>query len=146
MKARLSAKENPENTTFKLKANLLTTFIGEADKGTTMVKGEKVQINDDTTVALVKKFIKNTNELLTSAELGSQVQAVGLIEIQILESYLPEQLDEFQLREIVQGEIDAAGGPDPKLMGRIMGTLNKGYKGKFDGRLASNITKELLNK
>ena len=57
-----------------------------------------------------------------------------------MKSYLGEQYSDEKLREVIGGIISS--GADN--IGAVMGVLNRGHKGKFEGKIASSIVKELL--
>ena len=65
-------------------------------------------------------------------------------EIAILLDYLPKQMDEAEIRALAAETIAAVGAAGPKDMGKVMGKLSAATKGKADGRLVSDIVKELL--
>ncbi len=67
-------------------------------------------------------------------------------EITILTEYLPEQISEEQIRELVIKTISELGVTGPKEMGRVMGSLVKQLSGKTDGGTISRIVKEELQK
>ena len=124
-----------------LKANILTTLIGEA------VSIGKNDGNRETTdaevIALVKKFIKNINETINIVcKHGVNVDA-QIAEVVVLEKYVPKQLSEEDLRQVIislKSEISAG----PKDMGKIMGLLKARYDGQYDGKMASTLAKEIL--
>ena len=65
-------------------------------------------------------------------------------EIRILMAYLPEQLSETEIRQLVQEAVQATGARGPKEMGKVMGYLMPKVKGKADGKLVNQIVKEAL--
>lgn len=65
-------------------------------------------------------------------------------EIRILMAYLPEQLSETEIRQLVQEAVQATGARGPKEMGKVMGYLMPKVKGKADGKLVNQIVKEGL--
>ncbi|MFZ3170899.1 MAG: GatB/YqeY domain-containing protein [Carboxydocellales bacterium] len=65
-------------------------------------------------------------------------------EIRILMAYLPEQLSETEIRQLVQEALQATGARGPKEMGKVMGCLMPKVKGKADGKLVNQIVKEAL--
>ena len=67
-------------------------------------------------------------------------------EIKILSNYLPEQLSESQVVELVVATIKAAGATGIKDMGKVMGALREKTAGKADGKLVSDIVKAELAK
>jgi len=67
-------------------------------------------------------------------------------ELEVIERFLPKQLDEKELREAVARIIAETGATSPAEMGKVMGTATKQLAGKADGKAISAIVKELLSK
>ena len=65
-------------------------------------------------------------------------------EIKILEAYLPAQLGEQELRELVAKVVSETGAAGAKDTGKVMGKLMPLVKGKADGGLVSRLVRELL--
>jgi len=120
----------------KNKASLLTTLYAEA------VKVGKDKENRDSTdqevIGVIKKFLKGIDETLQA--LGNEGTAVEifLAERNILNSYLPTQLNREELEDII-----GALHRDGKNMGEIMKHLKENYVGLYDGKVASEIAKSL---
>jgi uncharacterized protein YqeY len=121
----------------KIKASLLTTLMGELGSDVIGSTTGNLEITDDMVVAKVKKFMKSLYELVEAYNLGSKSHTAALIEIQVLESYLPKQLTEGELTDIIK----ECGAPN---MGAVMGYLKSNYAGLYDGRMASTIAKGLF--
>ncbi|ALS00834.1 aspartyl-tRNA amidotransferase [Enterococcus silesiacus] len=66
------------------------------------------------------------------------------IEIAIVEKYMPKQLSEEEIHQIVQTAIDQTGASSPKEFGKVMGAVMPKVKGKADGNQVNAIVKELL--
>ena len=66
-------------------------------------------------------------------------------EIEVLLPYLPQQLTEAEVREIVTEAVAIAGATSSKDMGKVMAVLMPKVKGRADGKLVNNIVRELLN-
>ena len=73
-------------------------------------------------------------------ELAEKEQA----ELEILLPYLPEQLTEEEIKDLVQKAIEKIGATSIKDMGKVMGELAPQVKGKADGALVARIVQELL--
>ncbi len=99
-------------------------------------------LSDEQCLAIAQKEIKKRRDAIDFAKQGGREDIVtqNETEIKILQGYLGEQLSEAKLREVITGLI--SGGADN--IGKIMGALNKDYKGKFEGKSASEIAKQLL--
>lgn len=67
-------------------------------------------------------------------------------ELEVIERYLPKQLDESELRAIIAEIIASTGASSPADMGKVMGVATKQLAGKADGKAISALVKELLAK
>ena len=105
---------------------LLTALVGEAE---TALKGKQAAKFD--MQKLVRKFANNLEELL-----AIKSTTVGKLELQILESYLPKQLTASQIEGIIRLQSEST-------LGKFMGYMNKAYKGQFDGKVASDLFKQV---
>ncbi len=68
-----------------------------------------------------------------------------LAEAAVIEEYLPKQLSEAELEEVLKGIIAQTGATSAKEMGKVMGVASKALAGKADGRAISAKVKELLS-
>ena len=67
-------------------------------------------------------------------------------EMEVIEKFLPRQMDEEGIRIAVAGIISETGAISPADMGKVMGIASKQLAGVADGKTISTIVKELLNK
>ena len=65
-------------------------------------------------------------------------------EIKFLQTYLPAQVGDAELKTIVQASIQESGAAGPKDMGKLMKVLMPKVQGKADGKRVNEIVKELL--
>jgi uncharacterized protein YqeY len=102
----------------------------------------RTELDDAAVMSIFQKEIKKRKDALQFAKDAGRSELVeqNETEIKLIQSYLGEQLGGPELRALIQTIVD--GGA--KAIGQVMGELNKGHKGKFDGREASEIVKELL--
>ena len=68
-----------------------------------------------------------------------------LAQVAILEEFLPEQLSEDKIREVVTAVIAQVGASSMADMGKVMGSANQQLAGKADGKLIAQIVKSLLS-
>ena len=66
-------------------------------------------------------------------------------EIEILLGYLPQQLSEKEILQIVKETATEVGADNMKDMGKLMSAVRPEVVGKADGKLVSQIVKEYLN-
>ncbi|MBP0017247.1 MAG: GatB/YqeY domain-containing protein [Cyanobacteria bacterium SBLK] len=67
-------------------------------------------------------------------------------ELSIIEEYLPQQLSEEELSQILDETIAKVGATSPKDMGKVMGAVMKQLKGKADGKQVQAMVKAKLAK
>lgn len=68
-----------------------------------------------------------------------------LAQVAILEEFLPEQLSEDKIREVVTAVIAQVGASSIADMGKVMGSANQQLAAKADGKLIAQIVKSLLS-
>lgn len=125
-----------------VKANLLSTVIAEA----AMIgknDGNREPTPDET-LAVIKKFVKGLNETIENLEKIGRDCAKDKEEKAILESYMPSQLSEQELEQVIGEIVDGLPEKSPKMMGAVMAKLKEGYANRFDGKAASGVVKRLL--
>ena len=112
----------------------LTTLLGEASPS------GREEVIDEQVEKVVQKFVKNLRESIGYVK-DPNKQKDYEREIKIFEKYLPQQLSENELKGIIHGLIDSN---ECKSIGDVMKSLNKDYKGRFDGKMASSLAKAQL--
>ena len=95
---------------------------------------------DQETITILKREIKKRQESLEYAEKANRPETVAEIkaEIMVIESFLPSQLTDDKLREILKSYLT-----DGANMGMLMKKLKDEYLGKYDSKRASEIAKEI---
>ncbi len=125
--------------------SILTTLIGEASMAGKN-DGNR-ESTDFEVVAVIKKFIKNLNELMEvlSIEDDRERYYAAMDEIVVLTEYLPSQLSEDEIKCLALIQISYLDDASPKSMGKIMKHFKDNYAGEYDGKMASKIVRGLLN-
>ncbi|MCC6954053.1 MAG: GatB/YqeY domain-containing protein [Deltaproteobacteria bacterium] len=102
----------------------------------------QIDLTQETFTAVVQKEIKKRRDAIEIGEKAGRPEFVeqNQAELKLLQKYLGEQLSEEQLAALIQNAI--TGGADN--LGKVMGFLNKEHKGKFEGKIASELAKKLL--
>ena len=67
-----------------------------------------------------------------------------MAQVAVLEEFLPEQLSEDKIREVVTAAITQVGASSMADMGKVMGSANQQLAGKADGKLVAKIVKSIL--
>jgi uncharacterized protein len=65
-------------------------------------------------------------------------------EAKVIEAYLPEQLGDEELAELVGAAIEEAGASEPSQMGKVMSILMPRVQGRADGKRVSQAVRERL--
>ena len=109
--------------------------------------GAGSELTDGDILKLIQKLIKQRKE---SAEMYAQggrqdLADNELAEAREMEVYLPKQLSEAEVEEIVKGIIAETGASKMSDMGKVMGLATKKLAGQADGRTVSGIVKKLLS-
>ena len=88
---------------------------------------------------------KETAEIYTTQN-RNDLADVESYQAAVIESYLPKQMNEDELRAEVAKIIAGLGASSPADMGKVMGAAAQQLAGKADGKAISTIVKELLSK
>jgi uncharacterized protein len=67
-----------------------------------------------------------------------------LAQIKILEKFLPKQMNESEIKTIVEEVISSSGANSMADMGKVMGLVNQKLAGKADGKIIAQIVKATL--
>ena len=110
------------------KKNFLGVIKGEIE----LQEGGGVEPTDENVLKVLKKIEKSLKQ--TNTEESKK-------ELEYIKPYLPEQMSEEEIREIVYDYTN--NGFDS--IGKIMGQFNSKYKGKADNKVVSEIIKSILN-
>lgn len=107
----------------------------------------KSTLSDDEIITVLNRELKQRRDSLQEFKNAGREDLVeGLLaEIEILHQYLPEQLSEQELKDIIQSVINEVGATSKKDMGKVMGALIPKINGRADGKLASQLVQEYLN-
>ncbi|WP_291560470.1 MULTISPECIES: GatB/YqeY domain-containing protein [unclassified Clostridium] len=111
-------------------------------------KDNKSSLNDDQVIEVLAKEVKQRRDALQEFEKGNRQDLVDSTnaEIDILLQYLPQQLTEDKIREIVRESAEKLGANSMKDMGKVMAAVRPSTNGRADGKIVSQIVKEYLNK
>ena len=107
-------------------------------------KGESLSPDEELTV--LSREMKQRKDSLQEFKQANRDDLVDKVsaEITIVEKYLPEQLSEDELRDIVSSAIDETGASSMKDFGKVMGAVMPKTKGKADGQSVNALVKEYL--
>jgi uncharacterized protein YqeY len=123
----------------KLRTQLLTMTISE-------VRNKEIELHHDLSdaeiVDVIQKAIKRRKEAADQMRAGNRLELAEKEETEAMQlsQYLPPQMTEEKVRELIREAI--AGGATT--MGAVMGKIAPSIKGVFDGKEANRLVKEEL--
>ena len=144
-----------------INADIKTAMLAKDEKGLRSLRAIKAaiilaktaegaggEIKQEDEIKMLQKLVKQRKD---SLEIFTQQNRSDLAlkeseEIEVIERYLPKQLDAETLKTLIQTIITETGASSPADMGKVMGTASKQLAGKADGKTISAIVKELLSK
>jgi len=109
-------------------------------------KGTAEEITEEVEIKLLQKLVKQRKE---SADIYKQqgredLSVVEEEEIAVISGFMPKQLDEAEVEQIIIKLIKDSGAVSVKDMGKVMGLANKELAGKADGKLIAELIKKQL--
>ena len=110
-------------------------------------KGARTELGRDDEVKLLQRLLKQRKEAASIfTEQGREdLAAVEQQQSEIIQSFLPEAMDEAQLRLLIQAVIDQVGATSQRDMGKVMGPANARIAGRAEGKKIAQIVRELLS-
>ncbi|MBO0441901.1 GatB/YqeY domain-containing protein [Candidatus Enterococcus ikei] len=114
------------------------------------IQNEQIKTNRDLDgeeeLSVLSREMKQRRDSLSEFEKAGRDDLADKvkIEITIVEKYMPKQLSDEEIRQIVQRVIDQTGATSSKEFGKVMAAVMPQVKGKADGNQVNTIVKELL--
>lgn len=116
----------------------------------TAVKNREIEarqeLGDQEVIAVLSSLVKQRKE---SAQVYRDNDRVELAEkeeaeLAVIQSFLPAQLDEAGIRELIEAAVAETGASSPKDMGKVMKIVSAQTLGRADGKLVSELVKARL--
>ncbi len=107
----------------------------------------QTELDDKGLLAVIAKQAKQRRDSIAEFKRGGRADLVEkeTAELAILESYLPAQMSEEKIKEKVQAVITELGVTNMKGMSQVMKHLMADLKGQADGKIVSQIVRQLLS-
>lgn len=141
LKTAMKAKEAGKVTTLRMiGAKLKDLDINARPKGID-------QVGEDEIITMLKSMVKSRRE---SVEMYQKANRQDLVEkeqgeITIIETFLPAQLNEDQMRDVVDEAVEKTGVSSIKEMGKVMGYLKENYGSVLDFSKVNGLVKAKLS-
>ncbi|MBN2094390.1 MAG: GatB/YqeY domain-containing protein [Candidatus Zambryskibacteria bacterium] len=145
LKDAMRAKDSVRLTTLR---GILAAFTNEA-----VAKGKtpKDRLNDEEAIVVIKRLVKQRKDSIEQFKKGNREDLVKNeeAELKILEEYLPAQMSEDKIKEIVKLKIEEFvkqnGSASSPQVGQFMGAVMKEIGSQADGAIVKKIVEENLN-
>ena len=135
-----------KNKTLVSTLRLIVAAIKERDianrKG-----GKKEEVKDQEITKVLQKMKKQRQDSASLYEKGGRQELLKVenVEIEVIDTFLPKQLNEEETKKICKEIIESIGASSIKDMGKIMGSLKQKHSDSIDFSKANVIIKGLLS-
>ena len=111
-----------------------------------MEKDTRTELTEDGITDVIARELKKRKDVLPEYEKSGREDLITQLnrEIEIVMGYLPSQLSEDELDEIVKNAVESTGASSMKDMGKIMAEVMPKIKGRADGKLVNALAKKYL--
>ena len=119
--------------------------IMSAVKYAEVEKSEKIE-SDEEMLTIIQKEIKMRNDAIEEAKKGNRDDIVKLNEdeLEVLKTYLPEQLSDEEIMNILKSIVEESGASSIKDMGKLMPSAIKAIAGRAPNAAISKVLRDLL--
>jgi len=140
LKESMLAKDELRTSVIRFVLSGITYY--EIQKG-----GAGYEATDEDVMAVINKEIKQRKDSIEQYEKAGRQDLVDKekAELDILQTYLPEQMSEIDVKKYVDEAVATSGASSPADMGKVMAILMPKVKGKADGSMVSTLVKQALN-
>ena len=144
LRADLTAAIKDRDTVRSSTLRMVLTSITNAE----VAGKESKELTDDDIVTVLSSEAKKRREAAEAFDEAGRTDSAAKerAEAAVIADYLPEQLSEDEIRDLVTSVVDQLGvaGDGTKAMGRVMGTLQPRVKGRADGgAVAAEVRRQL---
>lgn len=110
-------------------------------------KDGKTTLDDQGIIEVIAKEVKKRRDVLPDYEKSGRQELIDELkrEIEVLIAYLPEQMSEAEIEEIVKDVIASTAASSMKDIGKVMAALMPKTKGRADGKVVNDMVKKYLS-
>ena len=108
--------------------------------------GASGELAKDDEIKLLQKLVKQRKDsaAIYKEQGRDDLAQPELAQVEIIAQFLPEQMGEEELKNVIAGIMEKVGATSMKDMGKVMGMASKQLAGKADGKAISTMVKQLL--
>lgn len=107
---------------------------------------ERVDLDDAGVLKVISSLVKQRQDSIEQFQKGGREDLVAKeqAELKFLQSFMPAQMGEAELRKLVDWAVTEAKAEGPKDMGKVMKLLMPKVQGLADGKLVNQLVKERI--
>lgn len=131
----------------QLKTSVLRMLLSAINYYEIRTGGAGYSVTNEDVLIVIQKEVKQRKDSIEQFQKASRQDLVDkeTKELEMLQVYLPEQMNEDQIREIVKQTIREIGATKVADIGKVMAVLMPKIKGKADGGMVSKMVKDQLS-
>lgn len=139
LKEAMLSRDGLKTSVLRMLKSAITYY--EIQKG-----GAGYEATDEDILAVIQKEAKQRKDSIVEFKKANRQDLVDkeTKELEILQTYLPEQMNEGKIKKLVIEVIKETNAKGMQDIGRVMGVLMPKVKGKADGEIVSKIVREQL--
>lgn len=136
LKEAMLKKDVMRKTTIRM--TLAAIKNAEIDKGH--------ELDDDEIQAILQKEVKSRRETIEAAKRAKRQDIIteNEAEIEILDTYLPQQISTDEINVMAREAIDETGATSPNEIGQVMKVLMPRIRGQAEGKEVNQIVRKIL--
>lgn len=107
---------------------------------------QRTELDDAQIIAVLDKMLKQRRDSIAQFEKAGRDDLVGkeAAEVEVIQTFLPTQLTEAEIIELIRAAITETGAESARDMGKVMGVLKPQLQGRADMKAASGLVKSQL--
>ncbi len=109
--------------------------------------GSGVKLDEEAEIKILQKLVKQRKDSAETYQKAGrdELYEKEIAEVAVIEEYLPSQLSDDELIEIINKVITDTGASSIKDMGKVIGMVNKQVAGRAEGKIIAQKVKEILS-
>ena len=141
----------------KIQSDMYTAMkAGEKEKASTLrtvlakLKDKQIDTREPLSqkdeIKVLQTLVKQRKESIDLYQKGgrSELAQAESFELEIINAYLPEMMNEDDVRKLIEKVIEETGAQSMADLGKVMPQIMKQGKGLIDGKTAQRIVSEML--
>jgi uncharacterized protein YqeY len=125
---------------------LVKKGVDDAGRAKSLAENTPDKLTDELVMDVLKRQIKMRRDSIEAFEKGGRTElaAKEKAQLDVIASYLPEQLDEAAVEAAVRTAITETGAAGPKDMGKVMSAVRAALGDRAEGRVVSAVAQRVL--